>query len=150
MGQPKGQKHGARSKIKKYKRGRWLCHRTIDPDQVHEMVAKLTEEKGKTHQSQPDMTDQQPQKLPPPVQDDVVSKPPPMPFDDELPGGGQFYCIVTGKHFIDARALSLHQKSRFYKRRLKELKEESKYTQQDADFGAGMTREKLPPAHGKK
>jgi len=70
-------------------------------------------------------------------------------FDDELPGGGQFFCMETGKHFIDAHALADHKKTRFYKRRLKVLKEE-KYTQDSAEWASGMTKETLPPAHPKK
>ena len=67
-------------------------------------------------------------------------------FDDELPGGGQFYCAETGKHFIDAKSLADHKKSKFYKKRVKELKEE-KYSQDVADWASGMSKEKLPPAH---
>ena len=67
-------------------------------------------------------------------------------FDEDLPGGGQFYCEETARHFMDAKALALHKKSRGYKRRVLELKEKQ-YTQSEADFGAGMTREVLPPAH---
>lgn len=32
-------------------------------------------------------------------------------------GGGQFYCVETGKHFVSLDALSKHKKSRFYRRR---------------------------------
>ena len=67
-------------------------------------------------------------------------------YDDELPGGGQFYCVETGRHFTDAEALKAHKKTREYKRRCKDLKEE-KYTQDMADWAGGMTKEKLPPAH---
>ena len=67
-------------------------------------------------------------------------------FDDDLPGGGQFYVWETGKHFIDAEAMGKHKKTRMYKRRLKELKEEQ-YSQAEADAGAGKSREILPPAH---
>lgn len=67
-------------------------------------------------------------------------------FDDELPGGGQFYCKETGKHFADARALADHKKSKDYKKRVKQLKEE-KYTQHEADWASGMSKELLPPAH---
>ena len=70
-------------------------------------------------------------------------------YDDELPGGGQFYCVETGKHFTDAKALADHKKSRYYKRRVKELKEE-KYTQATAEWASGMTKEVLPPAHPHK
>lgn len=115
-------KKGARSKIKKYKRKTWLCHRAKDTDQIQDELEKSTETgiaAGKFE------------------------------YDDELPGGGQFYCVETGKHFADAKALADHKKSRYYKRRCKELKEE-KYTQGIAEMAAGMTKEKLPPAHGDK
>ena len=75
-----------------------------------------------------------------------VSKARVFKFDDDLPGGGQFYCVETGKHFISADALAKHRKSRFYKRRLQELKEEQ-YTQGVADQAAGKSKEVLPPAH---
>ena len=67
-------------------------------------------------------------------------------YNDQLPGGGQFYCAETDRHFIDAKALGDHKKTKFYKRRCKELKNE-KYTQGVADWGAGMSKEILPPAH---
>lgn len=106
---------GATSKVKKYKKKTWLCHRAKDTDQIQDEI-----EKG--------------------ANSIKVS------YNDELPGGGQFYCIETGMHFIDAKALADHKKSRYYKRRCKELKEE-KYTQESAEFAAGMTKEILPPAH---
>lgn len=115
-------KKGARSKIKKYKRKTWLCNRAKDTDQIQEEIEK----EQRTGES--------------------AAK---FEFDDELPGGGQFYCVETGKHFADAKALADHKKSRYYKRRCKEIKEE-KYTQAEAELAAGMTREKLPPAHGNK
>lgn len=114
-------KHGARSKKKKYKRKVWLCRRDRDIDQIQDELEKA-EEKG---------------------------KPIAFEYDDELPGGGQFYCAETGKHFIDAKALADHKKTKFYKRRVRELKHE-KYTQGVAEWAAGMTKEKLPPAHGDK
>ena len=115
-------KKGARSKIKKYKRKTWLCHRAKDTDQIQDELEKSAETG-----------------IP-------VGK---FEYDDELPGGGQFYCVETGKHFADAKALADHKKSRYYKRRCKELKEE-KYTQSTAEMAAGMTKEKLPQAHPKK
>jgi bud site selection protein 20 len=117
---PSAKKHGSRSKIKKYKRKTWLCHRAKDTDQIQDEIEKAAQ-KG-----------QQP----------ILS----LAYDDELPGGGQFYCVETGKHFTDAKALADHKKSRYFKRRIKELKEE-KYTQATAEWAAGMTKEKLPPAH---
>lgn len=114
-------KHGSRKKITKYKKKTWLCHRARDTDQIQEDIEKA----------------------------EAAGKPMTFAFDDELPGGGQFYCVETGKHFADARALADHKKSRYYKKRCKELKEE-KYTQGMAEWASGMTKEKLPPAHPKK
>eukprot|EP01083_Nonionella_stella_P200002 732913_1 len=115
-------KKGARSKIKKAKRKVWLCHRAKDTDQIQDEIEKA-ERTG--------------------VPGDKFD------FDDELPGGGQFFCVETAKHFADAKALADHKKTRYYKKRCKELKEE-KYTQEVAEAAAGMTKEKLPPAHGGK
>ena len=117
---PQGRRPGARSKNKQYKRKTWLSRRVKDTNQIQDEIEK-SEETGK------------------PIK---------FEYDDELPGGGQFYCVETGKHFTDAKALADHKKSRYYKKRCKELKEE-KYTQQTADWAAGMTKEKLPPAHPK-
>ena len=66
-------------------------------------------------------------------------------YDDELPGGGQFYCVETAKHFIDATALADHKKTKFYKRRVKELQQQTHHTQKTAEWAAGKTKEVLPP-----
>ncbi len=116
-----GRKKGARSKIKKYKRAKWLNRRAKDTDQIQDEIEKA------------EITGVPADKF---------------EYDDELPGGGQFFCVETGKHFADAKALADHKKSRYYKRRCKEIKEE-KYTQEEAERAAGMTKEKLPPAHSK-
>jgi len=117
---PSAKKFGRRSKIKKYKRGVWLCNRAKDRDQIQDEIEKAEE----------------------------TATPITFKYDDELAGGGQFYCIETAKHFTDARALADHKKSRYYKKRAKELKEE-KYTQGTAEWASGMMKEKLPPAHPK-
>ena len=114
-------KKGGRNKIKKYKKKTWLCHRAKDTDQIQDEIAKSIE----------------------------TSKPIAFDYNDDLPGGGQFYCVETAKHFADAKGLADHKKSRYYKRRCKELKEK-KYNQDVADWAGGMTKEKLPPAHGDK
>jgi len=120
MGTGQHAKHkGANAKVKKYKRKVWLSNRQKDIDQIQTEFEKAGET-GKT------LTE--------------------IKFDDDLPGGGQFYCPETGQHFIDAKALEDHKKTKFYKRRLKALKEE-KYTQDIAGWASGMTKEKLPPAH---
>lgn len=117
-----GRRKRAAAKIKKYKKKTWLCHRAKDTDQIQDDMEKA-QEAGKS------LTD--------------------VAFDDELPGGGQFYCVETAKHFIDAKALADHKKTRFYKKRCKEIKAE-KYTQESAEWAAGMTKEVLPPAHPKE
>mmetsp|Transcript_9020 Transcript_9020/g.10480 ORF Transcript_9020/g.10480 Transcript_9020/m.10480 type:complete len:123 (-) Transcript_9020:177-545(-) len=114
-------KHGAHVKNKKYKRKTWLCNRAKDTDQIQDEIEKSVE----------------------------TGKAITFAYDDELPGGGQFYCVETGKHFIDADSLARHKKTKYYKKRCKELKEE-KYTQATAEWASGMTKELLPPAHGKK
>lgn len=113
---------GARSKIKKYKRKVWLKRRAKDTDQIQDEIEKAADTGVPADKFE---------------------------YDDELPGGGQFFCVETGKHFADAKALADHKKTRYYKKRCKELKEE-KYTQGTAEAAAGMTKEKLPPAHGGK
>jgi bud site selection protein 20 len=120
MGGVQAKKAGRRNKLKKYKRKTWLCHRAKDTDQIQDDMEKAVE----------------------------TDTPIAFKYDDELPGAGQFYCVETGKHFTDARALSDHKKSRYYKRRVNDLKEE-KYTQGTAEWAAGMTKEVLPPAHPK-
>mmetsp|Transcript_28587 Transcript_28587/g.42268 ORF Transcript_28587/g.42268 Transcript_28587/m.42268 type:complete len:124 (+) Transcript_28587:140-511(+) len=111
----------SRAKIKKYKRKTWLARRAKDTDQIQDEISKSVEK------------------------DEPIS----FEYDDDLPGGGQFYCVETAMHFIDAKALADHKKSRYYKRRCKDLKEE-KYDQEAAELAAGMTKEVLPPAHGMK
>ena len=114
-------KHGSRRKILKYKKKTWLCHRAKDRDQIQEEIAKSIE----------------------------TGKAITFEYNDELPGGGQFYCVETAKHFADAKGLAGHKKTRYYKKRCKELKEE-KYGQETAEWAAGMSKEKLPPAHEDK
>jgi bud site selection protein 20 len=118
-------KKGARSKNKQYKRKVWLCNRDKDIDQIQDEFEKQAESGI-------------------PVAEQIVPA-----YDDELPGGGQFYCPETARHFISAKALEDHKRTKFYKRRVKELQEE-KYTQGTADWAAGKSKEKLPPAHNDK
>ncbi|GBG27563.1 Zinc finger protein 593-like [Hondaea fermentalgiana] len=78
------------------------------------------------------------------IQDDIAKGGVNFEYDPDLPGGGQFYCVETGRHFISADALAAHKKTKPYKKRLKELAEEQ-YTQAEAEAGAGIMKEKLPP-----
>ncbi|EEC46711.1 predicted protein, partial [Phaeodactylum tricornutum CCAP 1055/1] len=68
-----------------------------------------------------------------------TGKPIEFKYDDELPGGGQFYCIETAKHFADAKSLADHKKTKTYKRRVKNLQKE-KYGQDVAEWAAGMSK----------
>jgi len=116
----RGRRANASSKVKKYKKITKVGRRVKDIDQIQDEIEKAHERE----------------------------KPITFDYDDELPGGGQFFCVETSLHFIDAKALADHKKSRFFKRRVKALKEE-KYTQESAELAAGMTKEVLPPAHPK-
>jgi len=61
------------------------------------------------------------------------------PVDEDLPGAGQFYCVVTGRDFENAAALERHMLSRPYRRKLKELQTgPAPHTQLDAEAAAGM------------
>ena len=61
------------------------------------------------------------------------------PIDVDLPAMGQFYCVETGKYFINQRALDDHKKSRFYKMRVKQLKGAAPHSRRDAEMAAGKT-----------
>jgi len=76
-------KKGSGSKIKKYKKARDTKRRGKDYDEICDLVAARDEGRAA-----------------------------PIPYDDDLPGGGQFFCEETGKHFCDQRALDDHKKPR--------------------------------------
>ena len=119
----KGARKGHNAKNKQYKRKIWLSRRDKDIDQIDEDMKKAEETQGL-----PEVT---------------------FDYDVDLPGGGQFYCSETGKHFIDAKALEDHKKTKFYKRRVKELKAGNLHNMETSEWAAGMTKEVLPPAHAK-
>jgi len=101
-------------------------HRTRDVDQVHDDLAKLGREAGE------------------PDAQDAASQP--RAFDEDLPAGGLYYCVETARHFMSAAALEHHKRSKQFKRRVRELQRDGKYTQDDAELAAGRGKEKLPPA----
>jgi len=39
--------------------------------------------------------------------------------DDDLPGGGQYYCVSCARHFVDQTVLEGHMRSKPHKRRVK-------------------------------
>ena len=66
--------------------------------------------------------------------------------DEDLPGLGQHYCTQCARHFTDDKTLQVHKTTRAHKRRLKDVAQKQ-YTQEEADYGAGITKEILKPAH---
>ena len=44
------------------------------------------------------------------------SGPPKREFDEDLPGGGQFFCKFTGRHFENENAYEAHRKTKEFKR----------------------------------
>lgn len=148
MGQPKAKKANSRSKIKKYKRSVWLCNRDKDIDQIQDELT-LQKQTGVpvvqrllTNNDPVQLLEQQKKQE---ESTTTTTASLPILYDDELPGGGQFYCIETAKHFIDATALADHKKTKFYKRRVKELQQQTHHTQNTAEWAAGKTKEVLPP-----
>ena len=120
-GQYSNRKKGSRAKDKSYKRTLKHSRAGKYVDQIQDEIRKV-KETGKKMTFEP---------------------------DEDLPGLGQFYCMETDRHFMSQKDLDNHKKSRAYKRRLKDLAQKQ-YTQGEADWGAGKTKEVLPPAHPKK
>eukprot|EP00827_Trimyema_finlayi_P001991 TRINITY_DN1937_c0_g1_i1.p2 TRINITY_DN1937_c0_g1~~TRINITY_DN1937_c0_g1_i1.p2 ORF type:complete len:141 (+),score=52.00 TRINITY_DN1937_c0_g1_i1:33-425(+) len=58
-----------------------------------------------------------------------------LPFEEDKPGFGQFYCIPCAKHFINERALSDHQKEKTHKVRVKKLKEKPYTIEESLTYG---------------
>ena len=51
------------------------------------------------------------------IQDDMQKENMTIEFDEDLPGGGQFYCLTCARHFINQDHLDSHISSRAHKRR---------------------------------
>jgi len=69
----------------------------------------------------------------------MIKGDPNQPFNEDLPGGGQFYCMFTGRHFESAEALARHQKTKQFKRDKKRVLNGPKpHEQRDAEAAAGM------------
>jgi bud site selection protein 20 len=112
-------KKGAQTKKKGFRKSRGTKRRAVDIDQIQDELKHGTVKAGATRE----------------VRDR---------FDPDLPGGGNFYCVETGRHFQDAHALAEHKKTKGYKKRLKLLKEKQ-YTQEEADAAAGLGKEAYVP-----
>ena len=59
-----------------------------------------------------------------------------VPYDEDLPGGGQFLCVECAKHFQDTAVLSLHRLGKPHKKRLRQLKVKP-YTLEEANAAGG-------------
>lgn len=57
--------------------------------------------------------------------------------DEELPGGGKFFCQGCDKHFINQSTLDIHVKTKNHKKRMKLLKE-TPYTHKEAEAAGGV------------
>ncbi|KAM3569892.1 hypothetical protein VYU27_008026 [Nannochloropsis oceanica] len=113
-----GKKPRHSAKKKQYKKALCTARRPKDVDQIQDELRKEVE----------------------------LGAPLPLPYDDDLPGGGQFYCRPCARHFGDQHCLDHHIKSKVHKRRMKDVAQEQ-YSQGEAEYAAGMTKEVLPPAH---
>lgn len=89
MGRTRNHRHRA-TKNKQYKKQHSTKNRLKDIDQIQDDLIK---EVGKG--------------------EDNVKQ----PFDDDLPGMGQYFCTPCDRHFIDQDSLSRHQASKIHKRR---------------------------------
>ena len=77
----------------------------------------------------------------------MIKGDPNQPFNEDLPGGGQFYDMFTGRHFESEEALERHMKTKQYKRDKKRvLNGPAPHEQRDAEAAAGMGA----PDNGKK
>ncbi|KAJ1651693.1 hypothetical protein IWQ61_007807 [Dispira simplex] len=66
------------------------------------------------------------------------------PLDVDLPGGGQHYCVECARHFISEHALTGHKKTQSHKRRVKQLKTETPYSQKEAEAAVGLFTDNGP------
>ncbi|ORZ40153.1 hypothetical protein BCR44DRAFT_1424511 [Catenaria anguillulae PL171] len=65
------------------------------------------------------------------------------PFDLDLPGQGQHYCIECARYFINEEARAEHVKSKVHRRRLKEIKEGA-FSQAEAEAAVGLKTDNGP------
>ena len=67
--------------------------------------------------------------------------------DDDLPGLGQHYCVYCARHFNDEATLEKHTKTKDHKKQ-KNKTMQKQYTQEEAEWGAGKSKEILPRLSG--
>ncbi|KAL4560493.1 hypothetical protein LXL04_032645 [Taraxacum kok-saghyz] len=61
-----------------------------------------------------------------------------LPFDEDLPGMGQYYCLHCDRYFANVTVRDDHFKTKKHKKRLKIMAGPAPHTQLDADLAAGM------------
>jgi len=71
------------------------------------------------------------------------------PFDFDLPGGGQFYCIHCAKHCITSQALQEHKRSKAHKKRVKETAE-TPYSVEESERAGGLGSYAVQPKSKKR
>jgi bud site selection protein 20 len=59
-------------------------------------------------------------------------------FNPEIVGNGQFYCVECSRYFIGREALAEHCRTKAHKKRVKVLKNDTAYTQKEAELAAGL------------
>ncbi|KAK8813202.1 hypothetical protein WA158_002794 [Blastocystis sp. Blastoise] len=61
-------------------------------------------------------------------------------YNEELPGGGLFYCLYCDRHMPDQKTLDEHQKCKIHQKNVKKANQEQ-YTQEEAELAAGKSKE---------
>lgn len=63
--------------------------------------------------------------------------------DEDLPGGGEFYCQFCCRHFGNGTIMQGHLKTRHHKRTVRKIAKtaENPYTQMHADAAVGLSTE---------
>jgi bud site selection protein 20 len=64
--------------------------------------------------------------------------------DADLPGFGKNYCNECARHFITMETYETHCKTKLHKKRVKTLKNDTAYTQKDAELAAGLLTDNGP------
>eukprot|EP00268_Persea_americana_P038611 TRINITY_DN3823_c0_g1_i1.p1 TRINITY_DN3823_c0_g1~~TRINITY_DN3823_c0_g1_i1.p1 ORF type:complete len:123 (+),score=27.01 TRINITY_DN3823_c0_g1_i1:117-485(+) len=62
----------------------------------------------------------------------------PLPFDEDLPGMGQFYCLHCDRYFANVSVRDQHFQTKKHKKRVKQMMGPAPHTQLDAELAAGM------------
>ncbi|XXG84776.1 hypothetical protein AAC387_Pa11g0007 [Persea americana] len=62
----------------------------------------------------------------------------PLPFDEDLPGMGQFYCLHCDRYFANVSVRDQHFQTKKHRKRVKQMMGPAPHTQLDAELAAGM------------